>query len=685
MKKIYFLIASALLLSNVVSAQYYYLKISGTGSNPGGLNVDAEQPGAAGWSSILASTSTDAWSPDQTIPFTFTFNGNNFTSFKASNSGVLTFTTSATTVPSTTPAGLPDAAIPDNSICAWGLNLSGGNDEIVTKTFGTAPNRQFWVQWASASSAGLGGGSSWAYWGIVLEETSNKVYVVDMRNYSSAGQNVALSVGLQYDASSALMVTGSPALGSDNVSTGGSVSDQSDNTYYEFTAGTQPANDIAVTGVDMPTYHRVNTGNVDVKATILNKGSDPVTSLDVSYTISGNTVSGTISGLNIASGAAMEVTHPTPWNPTTEGDFDIDVDVTQVNGAADANTADNQGSDMTIVHDGGQRKPLYEIFTSSTCPPCKPGNENFDAVMANYTDQDVTLKYQQDFPGAGDPYATAETVSRRGDYYSINSIPRMEINGGWDGNASAFTTTLHEETYQVPAFMTVYAEYIVDVSNQKVDVCVDLTSQRDYGNVTLQMAIFEKETFQNVESNGETVFEHVVKKMLPNQNGQSVTLNDGSTERVCESHTFQGNFRLPNDAGDPINHATEHSIEEFTDLGVAVWVQNDADKEVLQSEYAVAVNEFTGIIEASAKNLPIKAFPNPANTTLTLDVSTMEYATSEAKVQMIDVTGRTVILQEADLLSGNIMLDVSELKAGSYFVVVNVGNDVYRQNVVIKH
>jgi hypothetical protein len=119
---------------------------------PRDLNRDVEEPLAAvtGWTSILATAATPTWSPTQTLPFSFQFNGSAVTQYKVSSSGVLTFdVVPALPAPASTPAALPNAAIPDKSVCIWGLQGTGAKDNIVTKTFGNAPNRQYWIQFSS--------------------------------------------------------------------------------------------------------------------------------------------------------------------------------------------------------------------------------------------------------------------------------------------------------------------------------------------------------------------------------------------------------------------------------------------------------------------------------------------------------------------------------------------------------
>ena len=101
MKKIITCLA-VVLCSISAFSQYYFNTYNPAGINPGGVNTDPEQPfGAAGvtaadgYTSIVANgTTTLSWSPVQTIPFSFNFDGVAVTQYKVSTSGVLTFTTS---------------------------------------------------------------------------------------------------------------------------------------------------------------------------------------------------------------------------------------------------------------------------------------------------------------------------------------------------------------------------------------------------------------------------------------------------------------------------------------------------------------------------------------------------------------------------------------------------------------
>ena len=87
-------------------------------------------------------------------------------------------------------------------------------------------------------------------------------------------------------------------------------------------------------------------------------------------------------------------------------------------------------------------------------------------------------------------------------------------------------------------------------------------------NVVAYVTVNEKSTTGNVGTNGETSFHHILMKMLPNANGNTVTINAGEYERL----DFD------------VDLSSTH-VEEMNDLEVAVWLQQYNSKEVYNSHY----------------------------------------------------------------------------------------------------
>jgi len=208
-------------------SQYSYTLLDNE-SNPGNINTSNDDDPT--WTEILSS-GANQYSTAQSIPFPFSFDGNSVTAFKAASTGYITFDTTVSGTPPAISESIPSVNLPDNTICVWGLSLEGGNDKVFTEVFGTTPNRQLWVRWTSASTPG--NPDSYNYFSIVLEESTNNIYIVDMLsdNLSTAYVPPFLTIGLQFSDTLAIQVSGSPNVTPINI---GATNAPVDNDYYIF-------------------------------------------------------------------------------------------------------------------------------------------------------------------------------------------------------------------------------------------------------------------------------------------------------------------------------------------------------------------------------------------------------------------------------------------------------------------
>ena len=332
-----------------------------------------------------------------------------------------------------------------------------------------------------------------------------------------------------------------------------------------------------------------------------------------------------------------------------------------------------------------QRVVLYESFSSSTCGPCNPGNVNFKSVLdsignpAHY----VSVKYQQDFPGTGDPYTTSEGVSRR-NFYAINSVPRMWIDGGFDSNSNYFRLSRHNLAKAVPATYQLSGNY--SVINKVVAAKLNWKPLAAYTGEKLYVAIIESVTDSNKKTNGETKFYNIMKKMLPNNTGTTVPEKPvGTADSMTLTFTFVGNYRKPTNgqAANRINNLTEHSVENFANLKVVAWMQG-TDTKVYHA--ANLTKTTTGIEEASKTVGTLEVFPNPASDRVTLRFEMK--AADEVRAQLISLNGAVVRTTTAQLGSGlqSLSFDTRDLAAGNYtLVVTDSERNVFAQMVSVAH
>jgi len=449
-----------------------------------------------------------------------------------------------------------------------------------------------------------------------------------------------------------------------------------------ITCTTPSALDMKGISMTTPSTIILANGPVTVSGKLQNMGTTTITSMDVNYTIDGGaTVTESLSGLSLATGDYYDFNHGTTWSPTAAGVYDIAVWATNLNGASDMNTANDMVSGPVTVYDNATiRKPMLESFTSSTCGPCVAGNVNVASVLTAYSgDQYSLLKYQMSWPGSGDPYYTLEGGDRR-TYYNVNSVPDFILDGNvWQGNSASLTNSQVDAVIADPSFAEISSYFTV--TGQTVDITVSINPLGDYTNsLTLYTAIYEIKTYNNVGSNGETEFGNVMKKMVPGSMGFGLpTLQTGVSVVENFSHTFQGSYTLPPDANSPIDHATQHSIEDFNNLGVVTWIQDDATKEVIQS--AVSTISATNVEELNTTKLML--FPNPAENTATVAFEGLEG--SDVKIDLYNLLGELVFTGNHTSASNfdYYNIDVTTLNNGIYNLVLTVGESMTTKKLQI--
>ncbi len=333
------------------------------------------------------------------------------------------------------------------------------------------------------------------------------------------------------------------------------------------------------------------------------------------------------------------------------------------------------------------RITLIETFTSSTCGPCNPGNINLEGLLANATNdgKQVSLKYQMNWPGNGDPYYTDEGQVRR-DVYGIGGIPASRLDGNTEYNTGSLTQNHLNTAYAVPAEAAITAYYTINEAAKTVDVEVDVEMFNNTPpGIRLYVAIFEYETNNNVESNGENAFFHVMKKMLPDASGTVIPpLTAGEHYYWNDSYTFNGSYRLPNNSNDFIDNATEHSVEQFADLGVAVFVQQLSTREVYQAGYAQLSS--AGFEGKDLIPSLVNIYPNPTDNETSVAIQLVE--AQNIKIDVYDVMGNVVYTEtKPNVEQGRSVhaIETSALANGMYTLRVTAGNDAVDKRLIVNH
>lgn len=384
------------------------------------------------------------------------------------------------------------------------------------------------------------------------------------------------------------------------------------------------------------------SGNQPIQGTIVNLGGNTINSFDIKWQINNGAINNqSLTGLNLTSGQTYNYNHATPWN-ATPGSYSLKVWVDNVNGGADSNTSNNEiVRAISVATNQTSKFPIIEKFTGNWCGPCASYNNSTFNAFFNNNNQNFT--YISMHLNGGTPDLNSNEFSNgRANYYAVTGIPFHAINGRTVAtNASALNAAYNAALVE-PAFFSLNAQYQLNGTNLIGNVNVQPFIS---GSFKLHVAVVENLTTLHPGSNGETSFKHVLRRMAPNASGTTVNFNAG----VGQSIPF--NMNLDNLAPN-----------QLSNISVIVFIQNDADKVVMQSTYVPN----TPLSNESSIASSVKLYPNPVSDILYIQ------SPESVNITVLDMSGKVLLRQS--MIEGTNSLPVSNLLQGVYLIQIQGSN-----------
>jgi hypothetical protein len=719
MKKL-FLSMMALGFGFAAFSQGYYQIPGPTGSNPGGLNTDAEYPPGgglpSGWTTIMTGNGADQWSGAYSVPFTFQFNGSAETQFKVSNTGVLTFTTGAATIPTETNADLPDATIPDKSVLCWGLNVKGTGDYIVTKTFGTAPNRQFWISFNSASEKNIQSG--WLYMSIVLEETSNAIYLVDQRFFCTDGTNpcsnkTALSLGIQINSTTAVKVAGTPSYAAVS---GNNVVDPTDNKYFGFFPGTQLVRDLKMLSTSVSDIV-IKSANTAVSGTLTNYGSATVNSFDLYYSVNGGAaVKSSIGSVSIATGDVYTYTSLTPYVAPAGGiPGKILIWTANINGGADQKVSNDSVSKSFFVVNGtgAPKKVFVEEATGAWCQHCPDAHTYLQKLHDDFG-SDVVLAVHHNSDAMTNPESNLINTAFASGY------PNGYIDRGFYSGYTKVGTNRGDWNNLVTTQKTKYTPVKVNMKNVSFDptsrlIKFDVEAEfTDYYAGDIRIGAMIKEEYMRGPAGGAPDYDQVISSIYTTNPAHVYYNYTSPMGGYYHKHVI---INIPSGAwgsagsipataapGDKFSKTYTYTLPALTNVAIAanaqfspkgvtvfgrnkpqeIWLigfvaKNNTDvtmRDVLNVNERQMWDLAAGTVKLAKGTTALNAYPNPANNSSAIEFELLK--SQKVTVKITNALGQLMseqILDEVTAGSHTIKLDTDKFANGMYNVTI-IGEEV---------
>ena len=321
--------------------------------------------------------------------------------------------------------------------------------------------------------------------------------------------------------------------------------------------------DLRIVDINIPDI--VETGEREIAFTVENLGLNPIESFEAQIKASNweSPITATFEQ-NINNSEIVQVTYKDKtFNAITRSKpYNISVEIMSVNGKDDQDANNNYLEKAVLVaFNKSQRIPMIEHFSSSTCGPCVAVNQQMHTLTQNNEGKFTYTK----FPTAGDPYHNFEALHKVQEY-GVTGVPNLFLDGRNKGS-NYLTQTMLDERYNTPAYADIRGAFSLEDDN--IYIIADFMSYITLDNVVAYITVNEKTTVQNIGSNGETEFHHILMKMLKSKSGNPISIKAGEYQRLEFTH----NMSLT-------------KVEELDDLEVALWLQNPDTKEIYNSNFA---------------------------------------------------------------------------------------------------
>lgn len=441
--------------------------------------------------------------------------------------------------------------------------------------------------------------------------------------------------------------------------------------YAIVSSESLPANDVKLEHVIMPGYATTGTP-LRYDGEFVNLGTSAVSSLQFTYHVGDMTHVETVDGLDVAPRAAGTFSL-SGLAINSAGDHDVRLEVSAVNGDADAAPYDNFSRATTVVCRDSftARKVLMEVFSTELCTSCPSAHRIIESVMGDkhdvieighhagfYTDW-LTINESSEYEWFYREYvlyAPAVMFDRTAD---IDNYPAL-FSDGVPVTAPNGTNLplLYDCAASVPAFVSVDIEADLDAASRRLEVRVSGDSLLPASAPDPRLFVFltEDSIYTTTQAGASSGFYHrfAVRRSLTPTWGTPVSLSEG----------YEAGYTV--DLPDEWNMAN---------VRVVAFVANydDGDKTNCRVLNAGEV-ELASLLPSAVASVRGDGLP-----LLSFESGRLSAPRGFDSLTVSDLSGRRVV----SFSSGDATDVLASVPAGAYVVSVSKGTENMRVKVII--
>lgn len=443
----------------------------------------------------------------------------------------------------------------------------------------------------------------------------------------------------------------------------------------------QPSeNELVLNKVNLPSITAM--GNVNVTGTLTSKGSAPLTSFVLSYSVDGGApVTETITGINVAYNGTYNFTATTPISLNTAGTHSIVVTVSQPNGVADIED-DNTITASVVAYDASlavSRTTLLEHYTTGQCPNCPSGHDRVHAALQGHNDviwmchhagyytdamttsDDETLCWFYNSAVNGGTYAPAIMLDRTHFDFSDEASPVFFPD---NTVANTIATALAQPSFANIAINNV--NYNEATRQLTCTVAGELTMDMGLTNPRISLYLVQ-DSIIAAQSGAGNNYQHdnVYRAAISNVWGDAFT---GTTFSKDYTYTLPQTLGNGNKTVKPWQCRLVAFVSNYNSA-------DPTDCKILNAAQSANLNaSFVGI--NNAEEVAISVYPNPAT-----DYVVFQTVDQMSNITIVNALGQVVYNNNID--ANEIMVNTTDFAAGIYVATVKTANGISTQRISI--
>ncbi|TVR79870.1 MAG: T9SS C-terminal target domain-containing protein [Chitinophagaceae bacterium] len=461
--------------------------------------------------------------------------------------------------------------------------------------------------------------------------------------------------------------------------------------------------DLRLVSVDIPEF--LNIGYYDLDGRVINFGTEPLTSFDVSWNRGGTVYTSTISGINIEFGETYDFTHDTKLDLAVAQDYTITVAVDKPNGQDITTLTDNEiQKNITAIDVVVSKNVVIEQHTGAWCQFCPDGSYILRNIRENH-DNAITVSIHN-----GDAMAFADGNTVGSEFvsgYPTGTIDRFQFPGqsGVDASRTTWENRYLERLGATVPF-TVSAENTYDASSRMITVDMEVTSHSSFeGEPRLNVFIVEDSvTGTGSGYNQANAYNNQSGHPYQGAGNPIVGYNHMNVARAFLGGPWGEINSLPTSiaSGETFSYQFTYTIPAGYDedqIRVVALVQNfssDGNDREIFNAVEMSLNEsaenevFQIVLSAEEADLvndkmQIKIYPNP-----TSDKVNMAFVLKEQgnlTIDIIDLLGKSVKTVDYGMHYPGYYtetLNVNNLNSGVYFINIRNADSIVTKRLIVQ-